>query len=134
MLGETDDTFIAHVGCNVLMHKSLPNRSHTNHYLCRTAVVYVLGLRKTMFIRAILTFLRSESNTTMLFSDLAERGFNALIEAVKGAKLPYFAEWRWSSLEDSCLAITPCLGSLRLQVRAEIFRKVKDRTFRQNVS
>ena len=78
---------------------------------------------------ATLAFLRSESTQTLLYKDLSARGFRGLVEIMRSAKLPHFAEWRWCTLEDACVALYGFWESFILNVDVRIFpQRSRDRT------
>jgi hypothetical protein len=76
----------------------------------------------------VCTFLADVGNIKILCAGLAARGNSGLVGMLKALSVPVFAEWRWTTLADACLAIESVWTSLRANFDVTLFKQSRSQT------
>ena len=76
--------------------------------------------------KAVVSFMRDESNRQVLVDDLEQRHLDGLAGILRDASMPTFAAWRWGTLARVCRELSLWIASFAQHFRPELFRKTRD--------
>jgi len=80
-----------------------PGWNHTFDLVLRTGLCSLAFFPSFLEkFKAVIAFLRLESNVSVLCQHLNQRGVAGVAEMLRAARLPKFAAWRWGTLHEAC--------------------------------
>ena len=80
-----------------------PGWNHTFDLVLRTGLCSLVFFPSFLEkFKAVIAFLRLESNVSVLCQHLNQRGVAGVAEMLRAARLPKLAAWRWGTLHEAC--------------------------------